>query len=110
VLVDGVPHYACSMLTHQVRGRQVLTIEGLARPDGTLHPVQQAVLDESGFQCAFCSSGFIMAMVGMINKTPSPTREQVRESLAGNLCRCGDYDKILKSAMRAVQLSRAATA
>jgi aerobic-type carbon monoxide dehydrogenase small subunit (CoxS/CutS family) len=110
VLVDDVPHYSCSMLTHQVRGRQVRTIEGLQRPDGSLHPVQQAVLDESGFQCAFCSSGFIMAMVGMLNKTPNATREQAREALAGNLCRCGDYDKILKSAMRAVELNRAATA
>jgi aerobic-type carbon monoxide dehydrogenase small subunit (CoxS/CutS family) len=110
VLVDDVPHYSCSMLTQQVRGRQVRTIEGLAEADGTLHPVQQAVMEESGFQCAFCSSGFIMSMVGMLEKNPSPTRPEVREALAGNLCRCGDYDKILKSAMRAVELNRAAEA
>ena len=108
VLVDDVPHYSCSMLAHQVRGRQVRTIEGLARPDGTLHPVQQAVLQEAGFQCAFCSSGFMMSMVGMLSKNPNPTREQARVALAGNLCRCGDYDKILKSAMRAAELSRGA--
>src|SRR3977135_3792832 len=61
VLVDDVPHYSCSILTHTVRDRKIQTIEGLERPDGTLHPVQQAVLDEQGFQCAFCMSGFIMA-------------------------------------------------
>jgi aerobic-type carbon monoxide dehydrogenase small subunit (CoxS/CutS family) len=110
VLVDNVPHYSCSMLTQQVRGRQVRTIEGLAEANGRLHPVQQAVMEESGFQCAFCSSGFIMSMVGMLEKNPAPTRPQVRESLAGNLCRCGDYDKIMKSAMRAVELNRAAEA
>src|SRR5688572_15632191 len=97
VLVDNVPHYSCSMLAHQVRGRSVQTIEGLARPDGTLHPVQQAVVQEAGFQCAFCSAGFIMSMVGMLATNPNPTREQARVALAGNLCRCGDYDKILKS-------------
>src|SRR5687767_7653605 len=61
VLIDGVPHYSCSVLTHTVRARQVVTIEGLAAPNGTLHPVQQAVIDELGFQCAFCMPGFVMA-------------------------------------------------
>jgi aerobic-type carbon monoxide dehydrogenase small subunit (CoxS/CutS family) len=106
VLVDGVPHYACSVLTHQVRGRQITTIEGLASADGELHPVQRAVVEESGFQCAFCGPGFIMAMVGMLSQNPNPTREEARLGLSGNLCRCGDYDKILKSAMRAAELSR----
>ena len=110
VLLDGVPHYACSVLTHQVRGRRITTIEGLASADGTLHPVQQAVLEEAGFQCAFCASGFMMSMVGMLSRNPSPTREDARQALSGNLCRCGDYDKILKSAMRAAELSRATTA
>src|SRR6202140_102223 len=64
VLIDGVPHYSCSVLTHTVRDRKVLTIEGLASSDGTLHPVQQGVIDEQGFQCAFCMPGFIMASVG----------------------------------------------
>jgi aerobic-type carbon monoxide dehydrogenase small subunit (CoxS/CutS family) len=106
VLLDGVTHYACSVLTHQVRGRQITTIEGLASPSGALHPVQQAVIDESGFQCAFCAPGFIMSMVGMLNQNPNPTREEARLHLSGNLCRCGDYDKILASAMRAVELTR----
>ena len=66
VLIDGVPHYGCSMLTHQVRGRAVQTIEGLEAADGTLHPVQQAVVDEQGFQCAFCMPGFVMNMVALV--------------------------------------------
>lgn len=106
VLVDGVTQYSCSLLAHQVRGRAVTTIEGLEGPGGELHPVQQAVMDEAGFQCAFCASGFIMSMVGMLNENPNPTREEARLLLSGNLCRCGDYDKILTSAMRAVELSR----
>jgi aerobic-type carbon monoxide dehydrogenase small subunit (CoxS/CutS family) len=106
VLIDGVSHYSCSVLAHQVRGRQVTTIEGLQRPDGTLHPVQQAVLEEAGFQCAFCASGFMMSMTAMLNRNPNPTRAEVRRYLSGNLCRCGDYDKIMTSAMKAVELSR----
>ena len=106
VLVDGVPHYSCSMLTHQVRGRAVLTIEGLEGADGTLHPVQQAVVDEQGFQCAFCMSGFVMNMVALVNEQPNPTRAEAAQHLSGNLCRCADYNKILNVAMRAADLTR----
>ena len=106
VLIDGVTRYSCSVLAHQVRGGQVTTIEGLEGPNGELHPVQQAVLDEAGFQCAFCASGFIMSMVGMLNENPNPSRDEAKALLSGNLCRCGDYEKILNSAMRAVELSR----
>ena len=105
VLLDGVTHYGCSILTHSVRGREVTTIEGL-ETDGQLHPVQQAVIDEGGFQCAFCAPGFTMSMVGMLAKHPNPTREEAAHLLSGNLCRCGDYDKILNTAMRAAELSR----
>jgi aerobic-type carbon monoxide dehydrogenase small subunit (CoxS/CutS family) len=108
VLVDGVTHYACSMLTHQVRSREVTTIEGLEDADGTLHPVQQAVLDEGGFQCAFCAPGFIMSMVAMVRDNPDPTREEAAHALSGNLCRCADYSKILDSAMRAAEYARRA--
>src|SRR5678815_3272761 len=100
VLIDDVPHYSCSILTHTVRDRKILTIEGLERPDGTLHPVQQAVIDEQGFQCAFCMSGFIMSAVGFLKTNPSPTREQLAHGISGNLCRCADYDKILRAMMR----------
>jgi aerobic-type carbon monoxide dehydrogenase small subunit (CoxS/CutS family) len=103
VLLDGEPHYSCSILTHQVRGREVTTIEGLERPDGTLHPVQQAVWDEAGFQCAFCAPGFMMAMVATLRENPDVTRDEMRHALSGNLCRCADYNKILNSAMRAAE-------
>lgn len=106
VLLDGQPHYSCSVLTHSVRGKQIQTIEGLASPSGELHPVQQAVVDEAGFQCAFCAPGFIMSMVAMLNENPSPTREEAAHALSGNLCRCGDYHKILNSAMRASEYVR----
>ncbi len=106
VLIDGVTRYACSTLTHSVRSSQITTIEGLEAPDGTLHPVQQAVLEEGGFQCAFCAPGFIMSMVGMVQSNPNPTREEAAHALSGNLCRCGDYQKILNSAMRAAELVR----
>ena len=105
VLLDGVTHYGCSILTHSVQGREVTTIEGLEQ-DGEMHPVQQAVMDEGGFQCAFCAPGFAMSMVGMLEKNPNPTREEAAVLLSGNLCRCGDYDKILNTAMRAAELSR----
>ncbi len=101
VLIDGQTHYACSILTHQVRGRKITTIEGLESADGTLHPVQQAVVDEAGFQCAFCAPGFIMAMVALTDERTDYTREEARHALSGNLCRCADYNKILDSAMRA---------
>ena len=106
VLIDGVSHYSCSVLTHAVKDRAVTTIEGLESPDGTLHPVQQAVVDEGGFQCAFCAPGFIMSMVALVEHNPEPTRDEAAEALAGNLCRCGDYNKILNSAMRAAEYAR----
>jgi aerobic-type carbon monoxide dehydrogenase small subunit (CoxS/CutS family) len=108
VLVDDVPHYSCSVLTHSVRGKKVVTIEGLARPDGTLHPVQQAVVEGQGFQCAFCMPGFVMATVGYLKTNPSPTREQLAHGISGNLCRCADYTKILDCMMNAAELSRRA--
>src|SRR5258705_2098447 len=100
VLVDDVPHYSCSILTHTVRDRKIQTIEGLERADGTLHPVQQAILDEQGFQCAFCMSGFVMSAVGFLKTNPAPTREEFAHGISGNLCRCADYDKILRAMMR----------
>jgi aerobic-type carbon monoxide dehydrogenase small subunit (CoxS/CutS family) len=106
VLIDDVPHYSCSVLTHTVRGRKVQTIEGLASPDGTLHPVQQGVIDEQGFQCAFCMSGFIMATVGYLKTNPNPSRSELAHGISGNLCRCQDYDKILNSMMRGAENMR----
>jgi aerobic-type carbon monoxide dehydrogenase small subunit (CoxS/CutS family) len=107
VLIDDVPHYSCSMLTHMVRGSRVTTIEGLVKPDGTLHPVQQAVVDGQGFQCAFCMSGFIMATVGYLKTNPKPTRAELAQGISGNLCRCCDYNKILHCMMKATEYMEA---
>ncbi len=109
VLIDDVPHYSCSVLTHTVRDKKVLTIEGLASPDGTLHPVQQGVIDEQGFQCAFCMPGFIMAAVAFLKTNPNPTRAELAQGLSGNLCRCQDYDKILTAMMRGAENMRRAS-
>jgi aerobic-type carbon monoxide dehydrogenase small subunit (CoxS/CutS family) len=108
VLLDDVPHYSCSILTHTARDKKIVTIEGLATADGKLHPVQQGVIDEQGFQCAFCMSGFIMATVGYLKANPNPTRAELAHGISGNLCRCQDYDKILTAMMRGAELSRRA--
>jgi aerobic-type carbon monoxide dehydrogenase small subunit (CoxS/CutS family) len=108
VLIDDVPHYACSVLTHTVRTKKVVTIEGLASADGTLHPVQRGVVDEQGFQCAFCMPGFVMSAVGYLKTNPNPTREQLAHGVSGNLCRCQDYDKILTALMRGAEHLRGA--
>ena len=106
--LDGEAVKSCTVLAAQVDGQDVTTIEGLADADGTLHPMQQAVLEEQGFQCAFCMSGFIMNSVALLNDNPNPTRKQAAEWLSGNLCRCADYDKILTSVQRAAEITRGA--
>jgi len=108
VLVDDVPRYSCSTLTHSVRGKKIVTIEGLAAADGTLHPVQQGVVDEQGFQCAFCMPGFVMATVGYLKTNGNPTRQELAHGISGNLCRCQDYDKILTALMRGAEHMRRA--
>ena len=91
-----------------MRGREVTSIEGLEGEDGTLHPMQQAVLEEQGFQCAFCMSGFIMNTVALLNENQNPTRKDAAEWRSGNLCLCADYDKILTSVMLAAESTRGA--
>src|SRR6266849_8550002 len=106
VLIGDVPHYSCAVLTHTVRDQKGLTIEGLAKEDGTLHPVQQGIIDEQGFQCAFCMSGFVMATLGFLKTNPDPTRLELAHGISGNLCRCQDYDKILTALMRGAENAR----
>src|ERR671935_2838060 len=107
VLVDDVPHYSCSFLTHRARGKKIVTIEGLADPaTGKLSPVQQGVVEEQGFQCAFCMPGFVMAATGFLKTNPNPTRQELAHGVSGNLCRCQDYDKILTALMRGAELMR----
>ena len=105
VLIDDVPHYSCSVLTHTARNAKITTIEGLAAPDGTLHPVQQAVAAGQAFQCAFCMSGFIMATAGFLKTNPKPARKELAHGISGNLCRCADYNKILNAMMHASELT-----
>jgi len=106
VLIDNVPHYSCSILTHSIRAKKVLTIEGLARPGGKLHPLQQGVLDEQGFQCGYCAPGFLMSTLGYLKTNPHPSRQELAHGVSGNLCRCQDYDRILTALMRGAEYMR----
>lgn len=103
ILIDNEAVYSCSTLTHSVRGRDVRTIESLADDSGELHPIQQAFIDELGPQCGFCTPGQIMSTVALLESNPKPTRDEARQALSGNLCRCGAYDHYLNSVMRAAQ-------
>jgi aerobic-type carbon monoxide dehydrogenase small subunit (CoxS/CutS family) len=107
VLIDDVPHYSCSVLAQRVRGKKIVTIEGLADPaTGKLSAVQQGVIDEQGFQCAFCMPGFVMATTGYLKTNPNPSRQELAHGISGNLCRCQDYDKILTAMMRGAEYMR----
>jgi aerobic-type carbon monoxide dehydrogenase small subunit (CoxS/CutS family) len=96
VLVDGRPISSCLMLVAQAEGRQITTIEGLAENE-QLHPVQQAYIDHTAFQCAYCTPGFILSTVALLQETPDPDDRTIRNYLAGNLCRCGSYNNILEA-------------
>ena len=102
VLLDGKPVYSCITLAAQVRGRSVLTVEGLAN-DGRLDPVQQAFLDEDGGQCGYCTPGFLMSARALLDANPRPTDAEIREALSGNLCRCNAYGRILQSVRTAAE-------
>ena len=96
VLLDGKPVYSCITLAAQVRGRSVVTVEGLAN-DGQLDTLQQAFLDEDGGQCGFCTPGFLMSARALLDANPRPSDAEIREALSGNLCRCNAYGRILQS-------------
>ena len=104
VLVDDTAIYSCSVLTQQVKGKEITTVEGLRAADGSLHPVQQAFIEELSPQCGFCTPGQVMSAVALLRSNPNPTREQARLGLSGNLCRCGAYDHYLNGVMRAAEL------
>lgn len=106
VLINDVPEYSCSILTHSVSSSSISTIEGLAETDGTLHPLQQGVVDEQGFQCGFCAPGFIMSSLGYLKTNPEPTRDELAHGVSGNICRCQDYEKILNALMRGAEYMR----
>jgi aerobic-type carbon monoxide dehydrogenase small subunit (CoxS/CutS family) len=102
VLVDGAPVSACLMLAGLADGRSVETVESLA-PDGTLHPIQQAFVDHTAFQCSFCTPGFLLATKALLEEHPRPTPDEVRHYLAGNLCRCGSYTHIEAAVLDAAE-------
>ena len=106
VHVNGRSLYACTMPAVDAEGTEVLTIEGLADGD-TLHPIQQAFVERSGFQCGFCTSGQIMSTKALLDRNPEPTEDEARQALGGNLCRCSAYKKILESVMTASRLLQA---
>ncbi|MBI2358967.1 MAG: (2Fe-2S)-binding protein [Deltaproteobacteria bacterium] len=101
VLVDGLPVSACTTLAYEARDRSVLTIEGLAQADGSLHPIQQAFIDEFAFQCGFCTPGMIMATKALLDENPNPTDDEIIHHMDGNICRCTGYVPILKAIKRA---------
>jgi carbon-monoxide dehydrogenase small subunit/isoquinoline 1-oxidoreductase alpha subunit/xanthine dehydrogenase YagT iron-sulfur-binding subunit len=100
VLADGKPVSSCLMLAPLAEGKELVTIEGLA-DGGTLHPIQQAFVDENAFQCSYCTPGFILTTKTLLEENPAPSAEEVRAYLAGNLCRCGSYVKIQQAVLNA---------
>ena len=97
VLVDGLPVSSCTLLAYEVRDKNVLTVEGLARPDGTLHPIQQAFIDEFAFQCGFCTPGMILAARALLEENPKPTEAEIIHFMDGNICRCTGYVSIVRA-------------
>jgi carbon-monoxide dehydrogenase small subunit len=104
VLVDGLPVSACTQLAYEVRGKNVTTIEGLEKPDGTLHPIQQAFIDEFAFQCGYCTPGMIMSAKALLDENPQPTRDEIIHYMDGNICRCTGYVPIVAAIQRAAEV------
>ncbi|HEY6793906.1 MAG TPA: (2Fe-2S)-binding protein [Kineosporiaceae bacterium] len=109
VLLDGRPVRSCLMLAVSAEGHGITTVEGLARDDGTLSPVQQAFRECHGLQCGFCTPGFLTTVTAYLQENPAPTREEAREAVAGTLCRCTGYQNIVASVLRAAELARQST-
>jgi carbon-monoxide dehydrogenase small subunit len=106
VLVDGQPMRSCLMFAVSAAGHEITTVEGLARPDGELGPVQQAFRECHGLQCGFCTPGFLTTITAGIAENPDPTEEEARDMVAGNLCRCTGYQNIVKAVCRAAEIAR----
>jgi carbon-monoxide dehydrogenase small subunit len=109
ILLNGQAVRSCLMLAVQADGAEVMTVEGLAGRDGTLHPLQQAFMEEHGLQCGFCTPGFLMSAYELLRQHPQPTDDEIKEALGGNLCRCTGYQAIIKSVRLAATKLRAAS-
>ncbi len=107
VLVDGQPISSCLMLASEVRGRPIETVEGLAEGE-RLHPIQAAFIQHTAFQCSFCTPGMLLATRALLAETPDPTDDEIKDYLAGNLCRCGSYRNIVAAVQRAAARLRSA--
>jgi aerobic carbon-monoxide dehydrogenase small subunit len=107
VLLDGQPVRSCLVFAVSVSGRELTTVEGIAAEDGTLHPVQQALQDHHGLQCGFCTPGFVMTACGFLAENDDPDVDEIREGMAGNLCRCTGYTGILAAVKQAAAALRA---
>jgi carbon-monoxide dehydrogenase small subunit len=107
VLVDGRPVNACSYLALQAAGRSITTVEGLAGPDGELHPLQRAFVEGGGIQCGFCTPGMLISAAALLARDPDPSDDAIRDALAGNLCRCTGYQPIVAAVRRAAAELRA---
>ncbi|HTT39450.1 MAG TPA: (2Fe-2S)-binding protein [Burkholderiales bacterium] len=105
--LDGKAVKCCNMLALQAQGATIVTIEGIAQPDGTLHPMQEAFRDHHGLQCGFCTPGMVMSAIDLARSYPNPSEEQVRGELDGNLCRCTGYHNIVKAVQAGAQAMRA---
>ncbi len=105
VLLNGRPVNSCLVLAVELDGSDVFTIEGLAR-SGALHPLQQAFIDHGGLQCGFCTPGLVMVAYALLQENPHPTEQEVRMAIAGNLCRCTGYDKVIRSVLAAAKEMR----
>lgn len=101
VMIDGVTQNSCSILTHTVRGANVVTVEGVGGPNGELHPVQQAMIEELAPQCGYCTPGQVVSGVALLQRNANPSRDEVRNALAGNLCRCGAYNNYIDAIVKA---------
>jgi len=100
VLIDGQPFVSCLVPAIRVEGREIVTVEGLARGD-QLHPLQEAFLDEGAVQCGFCTPGILLTAKALLDRNPKPSRQEVKEAIAGNLCRCTGYEQIIDAIQRA---------
>jgi carbon-monoxide dehydrogenase small subunit len=103
VHMNGRAVKSCNILAMQAEGADIVTIEGIAKPDGTLHPMQEAFREHHGLQCGFCTPGMVMSAIDLVKNLPNPTEEQIREQLDGNLCRCTGYHNIVKAIKAASQ-------
>lgn len=106
ILIDNEPRRACILKVKDIIGKEVLTIEGMSPQDGTLHPLQQAFLDAGAIQCGFCTPGMVLSAHAFLLKNPNPTRQQARQAIKGNLCRCTGYQQIIDAIITASEQYR----